>query len=243
LEEDGARGILRGVGGNCEWRREVGNVEDGFREEKHFQDIKSGLTVWGPFPWEVLFGEVDEGVSDVGVVGDEATIEVGEAKEGADIFYLGRGGPTGNAVSCIGEHVWFAFREVCCRGEDKEVVHVDDEPSFSDHITEEIVHEVLEGCRGVGKSEEHYHGFKEALVGDQGGFPLVSVFDSDIVVSPMNIELGEHLGILEFVDEVRDEGKRVGIMNRVFIDVSVVLAGLESSILLFTKKKGGLGGS
>ena len=40
-------------------------------------------------------------------------------------------------------------------GVDEEVIHVDDEPSFSDHITERVIHELLEGSRGVGESEEH----------------------------------------------------------------------------------------
>jgi hypothetical protein len=123
-------------------------------------------------------------------------------------------------------------------GEDKEVIHVDDEPSFSDHVLEGVIHESLEGRGGVGKSEEYYRGFKEAFVGDEGGLPLVSVFDLDIVVSPSNVELSERLGILEFVDEVGDEGKGVGVTDRVFIDVMVVLAGSESSILFLTKKKG-----
>ena len=52
----------------------------------------------GPVPREILFGEIEEGASDVGVVGDEAAVEVGEAKERADIFHLGWGRPTGNPI-------------------------------------------------------------------------------------------------------------------------------------------------
>jgi len=89
-------------------------------------------------------------------------------------------------------------------GEDKEVVHVDDEPSFRDHISEGVVHESLEGGGGVGETKEHDSGFEEAFMGDEGGFPLVSIFDADIVVAPSNIELGEDFGISEFINEVRD---------------------------------------
>jgi hypothetical protein len=119
----------------------------------------------------------------------------------------------------------------------------DDEPFFGNHVSEGVVHELLKGHRGVGKSEEHYRGFKEALVGDEGGLPLMSVFDSDIIVSPSDIKLSEHLGIPEFVNEVRDEGKGVGVTNHVFVDITVVLAGSESSVRLFDKEEGGsLGG-
>ena len=43
--------------------------------------------------------------------------------------------------------------------------------------------------------EEHDSGFKESFVSDEGGLPLVAVFDVDIVVPPVNIKLGEMSGI------------------------------------------------
>jgi len=89
-------------------------------------------------------------------------------------------------------------------GEDKEIVHIDDEPSFSDHISEGVVHESLEGGGRVGEAKEHDGGLKEAFMGDEGSFPLVSVFDADVVVAPLNIEFGEDFGISEFIDEVGD---------------------------------------
>ena len=89
-------------------------------------------------------------------------------------------------------------------GEDEEVIHIDDKPSFSDHVPEGIVYESLEGGGGVGETEEHNCRFKEAFMGDEGGFPLVSVFDAEVVVAPSNIKLGEDFSISEFIDEVRD---------------------------------------
>ena len=42
------------------------------------------------------------------------------------------------------------------------VLGIDDEPSFSDHITERVIHELLpvEGSGGVGESKEHDGGFE-----------------------------------------------------------------------------------
>ena len=42
----------------------------------------------------------------------------------------------------------------------QEVIHVDDKPSFSNHVMKGVVHEPLEGCGGVGESEEHDSGFE-----------------------------------------------------------------------------------
>ena len=58
-----------------------------------------------------------------------------------------------------------------------------------------MFYETLEGGRGVGETKEHDCRFKEAFVGDKGSFPLVSILDMDIVVSPSYIEFGEDFGI------------------------------------------------
>jgi len=102
---------------------------------------------------------------------------------------------------------------------------------------EGIIHELLESGGGIGETEEHDGGFEEAFVGNKGGFPLVSVFDSDIVIAPSDIELGEYFGVFEFVDEVGDQWERVGIPNSVFIKIPVVLTGTESSILFLYKEE------
>ena len=85
-------------------------------------------------------------------------------------------------------------------GVDKEVIHINDEPSFCDHVPKRIGHEPLKGRRGIGHSEEHDSGFIESTVGDEGGLPLVPFLDSNIVVSPSYVKLGEALCVFEFVD-------------------------------------------
>ena len=45
--------------------------------------------------------------------------------------------------------------------------------------------------------------------------------------------------IFEFINEVRDEGERIGILDGMFIQVAVILAGVEFPILLFDEKEGG----
>ena len=76
-------------------------------------------------------------------------------------------------------------------------------------------------------------------MGDEGCFPLMSILDADVVVPPLNVKLGKVLCILEFVDEVRDERERVGILDGVLIQILIVLAGAEFPILLLDKKEGG----
>ena len=120
----------------------------------------------------------------------------------------------------------------------QEVIHVDDKPSFSNHVMKGVVHEPLEGCGGVGESEEHDSGFEQPLMSDEGCFPLVFIFDSYIIVSPADIKLGKDFGILWVVNEIRDQGKGVGVTDGMFVDVAVVLTGTKSSILLFDEEEG-----
>ena len=122
-------------------------------------------------------------------------------------------------------------------GIDEKIIHVNNEPSFGNHVAEGVVHETLEGSGGVGESEEHHRGFEESFVGDEGRLPLVTIFDSYVVVPPADVELSEDLGIPEFVYEIRDEGEQVGVTDSMFVDVSVVLARTESSIFLFDEEE------
>ena len=229
----------------------------------------------GPIPGKVFLGKVEERASDIGVIGDEASVEIGEAKERADIFHLGGSWPIGDPIEFNwvhgqltrlddhaevfnlvgGEFTLFElqmkvelshtlqdmfsafFMEGGVGGIDEEIIHIDNQPSFSNHVAEGVVHESLEGSGGIGEAKEHYGGFKESIVGDEGCLPLMTVFDSYVVIPPPYVELGEDLGISQFVHEIRDEGEGVGVTDGVFIDISIVLAGAKSSIFLFDEEE------
>jgi len=242
LEEDSTGCMFGGISGDGEGCGEVREVENRFQQEKVFERVKRGLASGSPVPLEVFLSEVDEEAGDVRVVGDEPSVEVGKAKEGAYVLDFCRGWPFGDSVKLdrvhgkltgfndhsevfylvSGEFAFLKFEVqiefshaledalgvffMCSgvRGEDKEVIHVDDEPSFCDHVPKGVVHESLESGRGVGEAEEHNSRFKEAFMDDEGGFPLVSIFDVDVVVAPPNIELCEDFSVPEFINEVGD---------------------------------------
>ena len=90
--------MLGCISGNGERGREVGEVKDRFGEEEEFKGVERGLARGGPVPQEVFLGKVEERASDVGVVGDEALVEIGEAKERANIFHLGWSRPIRNSI-------------------------------------------------------------------------------------------------------------------------------------------------
>ena len=79
-------------------------------------------------------------------------------------------------------------------------------------------------------------------MGDKDGFSLVSILDIYIVVLPSHIKFDEYFYFLEFIDEVGDERKGIGILNCVFIKVTIVLAWLKATIFfLYEEERGCLG--
>ena len=49
-------------------------------------------------------------------------------------------------------------------------------------------------------------------------FPLISIFDVYIVVASSDVQFGEILGSFQLVDEFRDEGEGIGILDGSFIE-------------------------
>ena len=98
LEKNSTGRIFRRISGNGERGGEIREVENGLREEETFKRVERGLAGRGPVPQKVFLCKVEERASNVGVVGDEASVEIGEAKERADIFHLGWSRPTCDPV-------------------------------------------------------------------------------------------------------------------------------------------------
>ena len=64
------------------------------------------------------------------------------------------------------------------------------------------------------------------------------MMDTNVVVSPTNVKLGEVAGIMQFVNEVRDERERSGILDSDIIKTVIVLYRAEFAILLVYKEEG-----
>src|SRR5882724_4452632 len=82
---------------------------------------------------------------------------------------------------------------LCLATKDEDVVHVDDYNSFVNEFSEDVIHHHLECCWAVSETKEHDKRFKQASVCPKGHFPLVSILDSHVVVSPSDVQFGEVL--------------------------------------------------
>ena len=105
-----------------------------------------------------------------------------------------------------------------------QVVHIDLEPSLSDHVCKDMIHECLKSRRCITEAKEHYGGFKEAERSDECHFPLVFLPNANVVITPLNIKLREQCGVLHIVDQLWDKGERIPIVNGVGVEISIILA-------------------
>ena len=89
---------------------------------------------------------------------------------------------------------------------DGKIVHVDNKPPFSDIVCEVEIHKCLEHRRRSTKSKKHHHWFKQSKRRDESRLPLVTFFDSNVVISPLYVKLSEESELAKVGDEVGDEG-------------------------------------
>jgi len=71
----------------------------------------------------------------------------------------------------------------------------------------------LEGSEAVGHSKEHHEEFEEAVIGAKDCFPFISGLDAYIIEAPVDIEFCEVFSSAELRDELRDEKKRIFVLN------------------------------
>jgi hypothetical protein len=73
---------------------------------------------------------------------------------------------------------------------DNAIVHIDVEVPASDLFFEVIVYHGLKSRGGIGKAKEHYCRFEESFTSLEGSLPLIALLDPDVIVAPMDVELG-----------------------------------------------------
>src|SRR5258707_4747159 len=92
-----------------------------------------------------------------------------------------------------------------CSRENENVIHIDDNTTFSDKLSENVVHHRLESGWTIGQTEKHHQGFEQSLIGNESGLPFIAFLNPHVVVTPSNIQLCEVFSPFEFVDQFGDE--------------------------------------
>src|SRR5712672_1357122 len=117
--------------------------------------------------------------------------------------------------------------------EEENIIKVDDEMAFIDKVREDGVHKGLEGRGCVTKTEGHDEWLKEAERALEGCFPFVTFADTDVIVTPADVELCEVTRSLELIDEFGNKRKRSGIFDGDIVNGAIVLDGPKGATASF----------
>lgn len=112
------------------------------------------------------------------------------------------------------------------------IIHVNLKPPFCNHVSKDMIFKCLKHGGCIVKTEEHNHGFEESEGCDESHFPLVRFLNSNVIISPSDIELSKPGGIFHVINQFRDKWKRVHVSDSVRVEVLTVLAGVKQTIFL-----------
>ncbi len=79
------------------------------------------------------------------------------------------------------------------------------------HVSENVIHEVLECCGSIGESKRHDTPFKGAVAGPEGCFPFITFSYTYEMISMSKIKFGVDASRVRGVEEIRNEWKGVTI--------------------------------
>ena len=91
----------------------------------------------------------------------------------------------------------------------------------------------MEGCRCVTKTEGHDEWLEEAERALEGCFPFVTFADTDVIVTPADVELCEVTRSLELIDEFGNKRKGSGILDGDIVNGAIVLDGPKGATAAF----------
>ena len=63
------------------------------------------------------------------------------------------------------------------------------------HVGEDVVHEPLETCRGIGEPLRHHQPLERPVPGPESGLPFIAIGNADEVVGMSQVDLGIDPGL------------------------------------------------
>ena len=80
-------------------------------------------------------------------------------------------------------------------------------------MMKDVINEVLKNRRSIGQTKRHDQILKMTLRSIKGHFPFVPFFDSYKIICPPQIQLREHLGADNLIEQIWDQRKGIGITD------------------------------
>src|SRR6267378_5169148 len=106
------------------------------------------------------------------------------------------------------------------QSKNEDVVNIDDDASCPEDRVEQVVHDSLEGSRGIAEAKVHDLRDETAERGEECGMESVLWRNTNVVESPTNVKFGEDHGRGEAHDQLVDERERVVVRDSPLVDFS-----------------------
>jgi hypothetical protein len=119
--------------------------------------------------------------------------------------------------------------------EDQDVVEVDEDIDI-EKVSEEVIHPLLERCRGIGETKGHDKAFEESIAGPESGLPLVSRSNSKKIVCSTKVEFGEDLGTAKTIKSLTDQRDGVPILDGNPVETPIIDAETKRTVLLLDEE-------
>ena len=123
-----------------------------------------------------------------------------------------------------------------CPSKDQDIVQIHHHNAFYYRVLEDVVHHGLESDQTIGHPKEHHQGFEHASIGLEGCLPLVSGLNTDVIETPMDIQLGEVSSSSELGHKFGDQWERILVLDRHGVECPIVLNQLEQAIFLLNEE-------
>ena len=117
---------------------------------------------------------------------------------------------------------------------DQDIINVDNDTNVQKGF-QDVLNQSLESGWGIGESKGHDLELIVTIAGTECSLLNVILVDSNLVVSPSKVNLGENGCSLKSVNQVINEGNRKSVLLGDLVKCTVVNAHLKFSILLLDK--------
>src|SRR5712671_2024767 len=117
--------------------------------------------------------------------------------------------------------------------EEENIIKVDNKMAFINKVGEDGVHKGLESRGCVTKTKGHDEWLKEAERALEGCFPFITFVDTDVIVTPTDVELCEVTRSFELIDEFGNKRKGSGILDGNIVNGVIVLDGPKGATATF----------
>jgi hypothetical protein len=122
-------------------------------------------------------------------------------------------------------------------GIDEDIID-EDHYEFVEFRHKHGVHGVHEVGSGICETKRHHQELVKTITSGESSFRNVTRSNFDLMITRMEIDIGENFGSSQLIKKNVDSGKRIFVLDGHYIERSVINTQPQATILLFDKESG-----